>query len=265
MAYAPASMFSEPMAVYIIGGIAVILVGIAKAGFGGGVGVIATPLIALVLPPARAAAILLPLLCLCDLFSIAHYRRTFDVRSLRLLLPGALLGILLGALFFKTFAERDYLLKIGIGVIAILFVLFQVWRENLLKQFEDFHPNAAQGLGFGAAAGFTSTLAHAAGPVAVIFLLPQNLGRRIFVGTTVVFFTLVNAVKLIPYYYLDLLSFENLGTSAVLAPLVPLGVFLGITLNKTINEIWFNRIVYALTFLTGLKLVWDGIAPFTAG
>lgn len=248
-------MFPEPWQVYVVSGLAVVLIGIAKAGFGGGVGVAAVPVMSLVMLPSDAAAILLPLLCLCDLFSIAYYRKVCDWRNLMLLLPGALLGILLGYFCFNALIERKDVLRLGIGIITIVFVLFQWYRERILQHITRFNPDWRHGLGFGTAAGFTSTLAHAAGPVAVIFLLPQRLNRRLFVGTTVWFFTLVNAIKLVPYYFLDVLNFSNMRTSLVLAPLVPIGVYLGIYLDKTISEKLFNRLVYALTFLTGLELV----------
>lgn len=249
-------MFGIPPHVYFVCALAVLLTGIAKAGFGGGVGVAAVPLMCLVMPsPAVAAAVLLPILCLCDLFSIAYYRNVCDRRNLMLLLPGALFGILLGYLFFNSLIGHKEGLRIGIGIITIAFVLFQVYREKILQQFSRFHPDWRHGLGFGTAAGFTSTLAHAAGPVAVIFLLPQKLERRLFVGTTIWFFTIVNAVKLIPYYFLNVLDLNNMRISLALAPLVPFGVILGIYLDRTISEKLFNRVIYTLTFLTGLELV----------
>lgn len=256
-------VFSEPLSVYIITALAVVIIGIAKAGFGGGVGFVAIPMMVLVMDPVRAAAVLLPLLILCDFFSFAHWRKTFDKRNVLLFLPGALVGILLGWIFFDAFRDQERILKTGIGVLAISFVLFQVTRESILSHIPPFKPDWRHGLGLGAAAGFTSTLAHAAGPIAVIFLLPQRLDKKLFVGTTVVIFTVVNLVKLIPYYFLDQLTTGNLGFSLLFVPLVPLGVWLGITLHKRVDDTWFNRIIYILVFFTGLDLIglfrWMGL------
>ena len=235
--------------------LAVVFVGIAKAGFGGGVGVVATPLMSLVIPVADAAAIMLPLLIACDVFAVAHYRKTFDRRSIKLLVPGATVGIAVGAAFFGYFASNERVLQIGLGILAALFVVYQVVRGALTEAIAKRHPHAAEGVLMGAAAGFTSTLAHAGGPPATIYLLPQKLPREVFVGTTVIFFATINQIKLIPYIGLDLLTVGHLGTIAVLAPLSYVGVKLGIFFNTRFTDLWFNRIVYTILLVTGIQLI----------
>ena len=234
---------------------AVIFVGIAKAGFGGGIGIIATPLMALTIPVADAAALMLPLLIACDVFAVNHYRTRFDRRSIKLLLPGAVLGIGTGAFFFGYFSDNERILQTGIGALALLFVLFQATRTLIMGALEKRHPRASEGVLLGGIAGFTSTLAHAGGPPVSIYLLPQRLPRELFVGTTVIFFASINLIKLFPYYSLGLLKTGNLMTTLLLAPLSYVGVKLGIYLNGRFPEIWFSRIVYTILFLTGLQLV----------
>lgn len=249
-------MFPDyPTTFWVLAVLSVVFVGIAKAGFGGGVGVVATPLMALTIPVADAAAILLPLLIVCDVFAVAHYRKTFDRRSIKLLVPGAVVGIGVGAAFFGYFASNERVLQIGLGVLAALFVIYQVARGFLSEVIQKRHPHAAEGVVMGAISGFTSTLAHAGGPPATIYLLPQKLPREIFVGTTVIFFAAVNQIKLIPYIGLDLLTIGHLGTIAVLAPLSYMGVKIGIFLNTRFTDVWFNRIVYTILLLTGIQLI----------
>jgi uncharacterized protein len=84
----------------------------------------------------------------------------------------------------------------------------------------------------------------------------------VFVGTTVVFFALVNYVKLIPYGLLGQFDVTNLATSAVLAPLAPVGVLLGVALHHRISDVLLYRVVYVVLMLSGLKLLWDGSAMF---
>jgi len=235
--------------------LALLLVGIGKAGFGGGVGIVATPLLALTIPVADAAALLLPLLIIMDFFSVRHYYGTFDCQSIRLLLPSAVVGIAVGALFFGYFSGNERILRVGIGVLALLFVLFQAARALIVGALRGRRPPPAAGILLGAMAGFTSTLAHAGGPPASIYLLPQKLPRAVFVGTTVIFFAAVNLVKLIPYSYLGLLRVGNVLVVLLLSPLCFLGVRLGIYLNGRVSEVWFNRVVYTLLFLTGLQLL----------
>ncbi|MCB9422944.1 MAG: sulfite exporter TauE/SafE family protein [Ardenticatenaceae bacterium] len=235
--------------------LAVTLLGIAKAGFGGGAAVIATPLLALTIPVADAAALLLPLLIIIDMISIVHYRGNFDRHSIRLMVPSAAVGILIGGLFFGTFSSNERVLKLGIGLLAVAFVLFQLFRTQIMGQLEGKRPSTTQGIFFSSLAGFTSTLAHAGGPPATIYLLPQKLPRQLFVGTTVVFFTAVNLIKLIPYSVLGLLKVGNVTTILILSPLCYLGVRLGIYLNGRFTDKWFNRLIYSLLFLTGIQLI----------
>ena len=165
---------------------AVLLMGVAKAGFGGGIGIIATPLLALAMPVADAAALMLPLLIACDVFAIRHYRENYDRKSIKRLLPGACIGIGAGAFFFGYFSQHERILEVGLGALALVFVLFQVGRSFVLGAAQKRHPGQAEGVLMGAFSGFTSTIAHAGAPPVVVYLLPQQLPRQQFVGTTVV-------------------------------------------------------------------------------
>ena len=244
-----------PTIFWILAVISVIFVGIAKAGFGGGVGILATPLMALVIPVADSAAILLPLLMVCDVFAVAHYRKHFHRRSVKLLLPGAAIGIGIGALFFGYFSANERVLQLGLGILSLFFVVFQALRAVITGALAKRHPHSAEGVFMGAIAGFTSTIAHAGGPPTTIYLLPQKLPRDLFVGTTVILFAAINQMKLIPYLGLDILRAEHLVTIAILSPLGYAGVRLGIFFNKRFTDHWFNLIVYSILFIAGVQLI----------
>jgi uncharacterized membrane protein YfcA len=238
---------------WALAGTAVVFMGIAKAGFGGGIGILVTPMLALVISPKESVGIMLPILSACDLAAIWHYRASWDRRNVALLLPGSMLGIAAGALLLRQL--DDHWLATFIGSIAVLFVARHVYVELRGVSTRAFKPDWRHGTGFGAAAGFTSTVSHAAGPITTMFLLPQQLGRMRFVGTTVIYYTALNGAKMLPYGLLGIITAETLWTSLKLAPFVPVGVFLGIWLNKRINETWFNRVVYVALFLAGIDLL----------
>jgi uncharacterized membrane protein YfcA len=235
--------------------IAVLVVGLSKAGFGGGVGAISTPLLALTMPVPKAAALLLPLLILADLSALPHYRHHFDRYSVGWLLPGGLAGIVIGGFFFRYFSANEHVLKVGIGVISLLFIAYQVGRHWLTERLEAKRPSPATGIGFGLAAGFASTLAHVGGPPITMYLLPQKLSRQVFVGSTLVFIAIINLVKLIPYSLLGLLRVGNITTTLILAPVVFIGIRLGIYLNQHFSDVWFNRVIYVLLLVTGVQLI----------
>ena len=112
-----------------------------------------------------------------------------------------------------------------------------------------------QGVLMGAASGFTSTIAHAGAPPVVIYLLPQQLPRRIFVGTMVIFFAALNLLKLPPYWGLGLFHVEILKVTLVLSPLAYIGVKLGVLLNERFTDIWFNRVAYGILAVTAAQLI----------
>ena len=233
---------------------AILLMGISKGGFGSGAGLFATPLMALAVPIPQAAAILLPILLVMDAAGLWAYRGVFSRENLRLILTGGVLGVALGALTFRYFDEAW--IRVLLGALSIGFVAQRYVRRDVRPA----QRSTPKGLFWSAFSGVTSTIAHAGGPPLSIYLLPQRLDKAVMVGTTVIFFAVINAVKLVPYAWLGLFDARNLTTSLALAPLAPVGIWIGITLMRKIPEDLFYRICYALLLVVGAKLLWDGIA-----
>lgn len=244
---------------YVAAVAAVMITGISKGGFGGAAGGTAVPIMALAISPVQAAAVMLPILCVMDIASIAAYRRIWDKRNLVIMLPAAVTGIVIGALTFRYLSENA--VRLIIGSIALSFASYNVLRRVILRAAagEPMPRSALCGGVAGVVAGFTSFVAHAGSPPVQIYLLPQRLDKTLYVGTTVIFFFVVNYVKLIPYAIIGQFSGENLMTSLVLLPLAPFGVWLGVRLHRLVPEDLFYRISYLLLFVTGAKLVYDGL------
>lgn len=237
---------------------AVLLFGIAKGGFGGGLGVLAVPLMALVVSPLQAAAVLLPILCLMDLVGLWAYRGRWIWPELRLLIPASMIGIALGTLSFGFMSAAS--VRIIVGIVAIVFTLHYAYSMRRKPDAALPHFPPAAGIAAGAAGGFTSFIAHSGGPPISMYLLRRPLDRTDFVATTVLLFAAINYVKLLPYGWLGQLSAENLLTSLVLAPLAPVGVYTGVWLHRRVSDRFFFRLMYALLFVVGCKLLYDGIA-----
>lgn len=235
---------------------ATLLVGVSKGGFGPGFGVIAVPLIALVVSPVRAAAILLPILCLMDLLAVRVYRGRWVWPELRWLLPASLIGIGIGTLLFEYMSPA--VIRLILGVIAILFTLNHWFHLTTKGNLERAMLSPVVGTIAAAVSGFTSFIAHSGRPPLDMYLLRRRLDRTAFVATTAVFFAVVNYVKLIPYAWLGQLDLGNLGTSLVLTPFAPIGIGLGAWLHRRASERVFFHFVYTMLFAVGLKLVYDG-------
>jgi len=240
---------------YLVSVPAVLLYGVTKGGFGGALAIISVPMMALVMPPTQAAAILLPILVVMDLMVVKTYWGLFDRRALCLLLPAAIVGIGLG--YVSAEAMNEHYMRILIGVLALVFGLQSLLG---LKSFSGTKHNAASGGMFGALAGFTSFSIHAGGPPFTMYLMPKQLSPLLFAGTAGIFFAVVNVVKLLPYYALGEFTHDNLLYSLVLVPLAPLGVKIGYYLVRRSTPRFYYLVVSFCLILVGAKLAWDGFS-----
>ena len=235
---------------------AVVITGISKSGLGGGLGQLSVPFMALFISPVAAAAIMLPILCVIDVFNIWRYRHDWSRPSVLVMGPGAVLGIGIGALTFNYI--DDNAVRILLGIISVLFALSYFVQRAPVSA--DSSKGKVIGAVCGAVSGFTSFVAHAGGGPVKIFLLPQRLSAKVFVGTHVYFFFIVNQVKIWPYLWLGQFSTENLTTSLILLPAVPLGVWLGWKLIDIIKVETFYKICYVVLFLAGVRLIYAGVS-----
>ncbi|MBO7524129.1 MAG: sulfite exporter TauE/SafE family protein [Verrucomicrobia bacterium] len=250
---------------YLLAGLGSFFIGLSKAGFGGGLGMMVTPICVVAFGP-KAIGILLPLLCAGDIFSMYAYWKKWQIKNFWFLLPGIIVGVIIGAQLFGRFTADH--LNLIIGLLAISFVAFQVGREYITSHAKAFIPSYKTGITYGIAAGLTSTFAHGAGPVVTMFLLPQKMTKEVYMGTTIFIFTFINAFKM-PFFCIDqsminlpifaphaIITLETLKIGLYCFPLVPLGVWAGIWLNRKFSEAQFVHIIYILTALAGADLVW---------
>lgn len=250
-------MFSDPLFL-LTAFIAVVLLGLAKGGFSG-IGMAATPLLALTMPPLQALAIMLPILLMQDAISVWWYRHDWDGWNVKVMLPGAVIGT--GLAWALASVVPDDAVRLLIGAIGVLFVL-NVWFG---KMPPPRRPSAASGVFWGAGAAFTSTIASAGMPPFSIHVLPQHMDKMRLVGTVTMFFAAVNVMRLFPYYGLGHLSRESLMVSLALMPLAIATNFLGFWLVNRIPTGPFYRITYALMFLISSALLAQGVAGLLRG
>jgi uncharacterized membrane protein YfcA len=236
---------------------AVILMGLSKGGFSG-LGLLSLPLMALVVSPVTAAAIMLPLLISQDVVTVWSYRREFDRRNLATLMPGALLGVLAGYLLAAKVS--DTAVGLAVGVISVGFAL----RRLIGPKGPPVVTHARWDLGsfWGFLCGFTSMIAHAGGPPFQIYVMPQRLAPPVFVGTGAIFFAAMNLIKLGPYLALGQFSQQNLLASAALFPVAIAATIAGVWLVRRVPAERFYTIIYWLLLAIGTKLIVDGLRGF---
>jgi len=252
-------IITDPLC-YLVAIPAVTALGLSKGGFSG-VGTIAAPLMALVIPPVQAIGILTPILVAQDIVTVWSYWRRWDTHILKIMIPGQIAGVAL-AWAIAAYVP-DAAIRLAVGLIALAFALSQ-WF-GLARKVASAHPSVIAGRVWGAVAGFTSFIANTGGPPFQIYVLPQKLEKETFVGTFSLFFATGNALKVLPYFLLGQLNPVNMGTAAVLLPLAIATNVAGVWLVRRTPTEFFYKVVYLLIFLIGIELVYTGASKVLGG
>lgn len=235
--------------------IAAILVGMGKGGLPV-VGMMSVPVLALVMNPVAAAGLLLPVYVISDMFGLIAYRRNFDLRVLKIMVPAACFGIFLG--WMTASVVPVWLVTLLVGLIGAIFAVYSLVKKP--PEGPPRQPKLLPGLFWGTVTGFTSFVSHSGGPPWQVYVLPLRLEKLIFAGTGTIAFAIINAVKLIPYWFLGQLSLDSLKLAAVLMIPASISVFVGVRLVRILpQKLFYQLVTYALLLLS-LKLIYDALA-----
>lgn len=232
---------------------AMIVLGLSKGGFAA-IGILTVPIMALVISPVQAAGITLPILIFSDIVALISYRRIYDGHILKIMLPAAAVGVGIGWATAAWVTEGE--IRLIVGVLSVMFAL-NYWFHHR-HSTEGRQPNVARGGIWGVATGFTSFVSHAGGAPFQMYAAPLRLPPPVFAGTSVILFAAINAIKVVPYFFLGQLAATNLATSAVLLPISIPATLLGVWLVKRFRPEAFYNWIYASIFLVGLYLIYAG-------
>ncbi len=231
------------------------IIGLGKSGFGGGTGILTTPLFALALGGRTAVGVMLPLLIVCDIFvlSLSYYRKNIDKDTIAVLLPSMLVGIVAGLPILNIMPDEAF--KKFIGLLALFFAVAQAYKDFYLKVDKPVKPNRALGFALGFGAGFASAIAHQGGVFTTMYMLPQKLPNAVFVGTSTVLYFVVNLSKVLPYWQMGLIEGQSLKLGLQLLPSVAVGALLGVWLNCVISPKAFSNLILLFVLLTAIRLL----------
>lgn len=250
----------HPAEFWIVAAISVFLLSLAKSGFGGALASTSVPVMLLIASPTQTLAILLPMFLLTSVGVVFIWYQHCNWRVALIMCLFALVGQGVGWLLFDYFS--DQMLTLCIGLVAMVTAV-QYWASIIgakpeTKTAEWAEKRIWKRGGFWCGlSGISSFISLSGGIPAQIFLLPHRLSREAFVGTFSVYFVIIDILKGPLYLQLDVLSVESLKVSAMLLPVIPLGVFVGWWLNKRMNDRIFYHISYGFLLIIGVKLLVD--------
>lgn len=242
---------------HIIVIIACLFIGFSKGGLGGPVPVVMlTPLMSLIMPVSQAVGIVLVPLMVGDVIAVWIYWRKWDTAKLRLLLPTAVIGVFIGGLLLVLLANtgQNILLRRILGAFTLSVVLYKVGssRLNLLS----YTPQRWHGRLAGLAAGFGSALANVGAPPFTAYMLLQNVPPTPFLGTTTLFFAIVNLLKLpITLSSPNILNVHVLLSILWALPIIPVSAWVGSLLVKRFNPKIFDQVMLVLLFFISLYML----------
>lgn len=240
---------------WVLAPLAVTLIAGLKGAFGGGFALLGIPLLALAMDPVEAGAMLAPLFIAMDVVAFRYWRPgTWSAPDLRLLLPGMAVGVAIGTAVV-AFAPRAWV-ALAMALVTLGFAAKYFAGGGAVRP----RPREAwRGVAAGTASGVTTMLAHAGGPPVAMYLLPLGLPKAIYAGTTSIYFTAANALKVGPWLMAAPPTTATWWLMAACLPFVLLGVWGGWRLHQRLDQARLYWWCHALLVATGLKLLWDGL------
>jgi len=246
---------ADPVLFWIAAIAAAFFVGGSKGGLPM-IALLSVPTMSLVMPPMQGAALLLPVYLVSDVYGIWIYRRSFSSRNLAILIPAAAIGVVVGWLLAGRTDENA--VRVVIGCIGLAFLALRL-RTRFMGRGKPRGADVPRGLILGSVSGFTSFVSHAGGPAFQLYVLPQQLPKMMFAGTSTILFAVINLMKVPPYLALGLIDWGDMRMVAALSPVAIFGAWLGHRITRIIAERIFFIIVEIALFLISINLIRVGL------
>ncbi len=244
---------------WLLASLATLLVGASKGGVPG-IGILAVPVLSQVISPVVAAGLLLPIYIVSDIYGLWLYRKSYNLRIIKIVGVAATIGVLIGWAMAQF--NNDAVVKLIVGTIGLWYAADIFIQARKKGEVIPKPADVPRGMFWGTIAGFTSFVAHAGGTPYQMYVLPQKLDKMTYAGTATILFTYINLIKLPPYWLLGQINPGSLKTCLILAPISFFGAWAGYRLTKALPSSWFFRFVEVALFLVSLKLIYDGSRAF---
>lgn len=242
----------HPVEFWLLAVLATVFVGAGKGGLPL-IGLLAVPVMSLVMPTTMAAGLLLPLYVISDMYGLWLFRSEYSKRNLIILGLAGTLGVGIG--WLTASITNEDVIKLAVGGFGLAYCAMVVLAGKTERPARP--ADLPRGILWGVITGFTSFASHSGGPPFQIYMLPQKLPKMVFSGTSTILFAYLNFIKLLPYWQLGQINYGSLEIGLYLVPVALLGAWLGYKLIILIPQNLFFRIVEVALFIVSVKLVWD--------
>lgn len=228
-----------------------ILIGMAKVGLTA-VAMPVVPILAGIFGGRLSTGILLPMLCIADIFAVKYYHRHAEWRYILRLLPWAVLGIALGIVVGGAVNDAQFRhILAAVILVGLVIMIIREFQSGTSRISQRWWLSALIGL----ATGFTSMLTNAAGTLLAIYLFSKKLPKNSYIGTLAWFFMLVNLIKIPAHVFIwKTITLDTLLLDIALAPLILMGALLGIVVVKRIPEKPYRFLIIIMTAFAALRL-----------
>lgn len=235
---------------WIIALLSGLLIGMAKAGVSG-TGMMAVPIMAMVFGGKPSTGIVLPMLIIADVFAVRYYNRHATWKYIIRVMPWAIVGILIAMVVGNMISSELFKGILSVTVLSGIFLM--IWQDyKKVASTPDYWWFSSS---MGLLGGFATMIGNAAGPVMSLYLLSMRIPKYNYIGTAAWFFLLVNVFKVPLHIFVwETINLNTILFNLILAPIIILGVFIGIKIVKIIPEKPYRVLVIGTTLVSALLL-----------
>jgi len=227
------------------------MIGLAKGGYGG-LGVLLTPILSLVLPVASAVGVLLPMLMVGDVFALRMYWKEWDTDLVRRMLPLGIVGALIGTFLLSMLPPNT--LRIALGIFVLIILVYR-YASDRIKSMQ-YQPRPWHASFAGLLAGIASGMFNGGGPPFNSYLLLKRVEARPFIATGAVYFAILNLIKVPGFIYTGVLDLPLLLSLWWVFPFIPIGIWVARRTLTRVSPSAFERIIVILLIFSSLWLFW---------
>lgn len=231
---------------------AAFLIGFSKTGISAATMPV-IPIVASIFGGKASTGIMLPMLLLGDVFALYYYKQHGEWSNIKKLLPWTLVGLFAGIIVGDYINDRQFKAFIAVSLFICLCIL--VYTEKKGDNLKV--PNKLWFFSLmGIAAGFTSMIGNAAGPLFSVYLLALGFKKNNFMGTMTWFFFIINLTKLpMQIFFWHNITFKFTTLALCMIPAITAGALLGVVIIRKLNEKSFRYIIIVMTLIAAIRLL----------